>query len=404
MDCIKCVEVVPQQCSPSSRGDTCTAGETLTAGETVYQCEQQDSQTPFHTAGKEETCRLLLLPKELRLEIWKYVLIDPSRPTRTLCISRRLRGVSTSAKRFGNSLYKQTDHPEIDFSFHDESNALLNASLLQTNHLIYAEALPLLYQSVAFWPLELDGILTLFLECLSAFAKSQIRYVRLNMRTVLDSTPSSFFYWALTCAQVAKLGDTLRHVEVGAHYSLLEKECPQLTKRAILYPLLKIKAPKLASGVVYDLGLQHLLAEAAKDLEAKIPLRRASTSADAAERARRADTQRTTYDESAKKRQRLSELAVRHKPPVDQPFSPTDEVQIAHDLRGLPGIEEFEKELLEWDMVTEASGSPSATPRARSFVDEDVWVDSASTIVDSDKDSSDKDMDDWELVDKPVLL
>jgi hypothetical protein len=402
MNCLERIEAVPQQPSPSSYSDA--AGETLEARQTVDQYEPDGMHTSVHTADRVERSRLLLLPKELRLEIWKHVLVDPLRPKRTLCIKRRLRGCSTSGKRFSNSLYKQPNRPEIDFSFHDCPNPPLNADVLRTNHLVYAEALPILYQSVTFWPLELDGIFALFLERLSAFATSQIRYVRLNIRTVLESTPRSFFYWALTCAQVAKLSDSLRHVEVGAHYFLLEKDCPQLTKRAILYPLLKIKAPKLASGVVYDSGLQHLLIEAAEDLGAKIAVRRASTAADAAERARRSSTQGTTCDESARKRQKLSELALRRKPSYDE-FSPfTDEARIAHALRELPGIKQFEKELLEWDMVSEADASPCTTPCHSSFVNEETWADTASTVVDNGNDWNDKEDEDWEVVDKPASL
>jgi hypothetical protein len=402
MTCLERIEAVPQQSSLSSYSDA--AGETLEAWEAVDQYEQQDLHTSVHTAGRVERSRLLLLPKELRLEIWKHVLVDPARPKRTLCIKRRFQGLSTSGKRFSNSLYKQPNRPEIDFSFHDRPNPPLNADVLRTNHLVYAEALPILYQSITFWPLELDGIFALFLERLSAFAKSHIRYIRLDICTALESTPGSFFYWALTCAQVAKLSESLRHVEVGAHYSLLEKDCPQLTKRALLYPLLKIKTPKLASGAVYDSGLQHLLVEAAEDLGAKIAVRRASTAADAAERARRSCTQRMTCDESARKKQKLSELALRRKPSYDESPPSTDEAQIAHALRELPGIKQFEKELLEWDMVSEASGSPCTTPRARSLVDEETWADTASTIVAKGNDSNDKEDEDWEHIDKPVSL
>ena len=64
--------------------------------------------------------RLLMLPKELRLEIWAYVLTDRSREKPVLHISRVLEGVSTSGKRFGNSLYKHNKCPEIRTEFQEQ--------------------------------------------------------------------------------------------------------------------------------------------------------------------------------------------------------------------------------------------------------------------------------------------
>lgn len=62
--------------------------------------------------------RLLMLPKELRLEIWAYVLTDPSVGKPFLYINRSLEDVTTSGKRFANSLYKHNKSPEIRTEFY----------------------------------------------------------------------------------------------------------------------------------------------------------------------------------------------------------------------------------------------------------------------------------------------
>jgi hypothetical protein len=135
---------------------------------------------------------LLLLPKELRLEIWKDVLTNQSGERPVLLITRRLEDANTSGKRFRNSLYKHTRCPEIQTYFRGGLDFFIGASLLRTNHLVYAEALPILYHSITFCPSDLQGIFPLFIENLSDFARSHMRYIRLDISRVYGHTLCTF--------------------------------------------------------------------------------------------------------------------------------------------------------------------------------------------------------------------
>jgi hypothetical protein len=253
--------------------------------------------------------------------------------------------------------------------------------------MIYAEALPLLYHSITFCPWDLQGIFPLFLGNLSTFAKSQIRYVRLDISTIIHGSATSYFYWALTCAQVAMLKDSLRQVEV-----IGEWDHARLNRRAVLYPLLKIQAPKKLVGGC-DVTFQAILSETAEEFEAKTKIRKATTAADI-EATKLANLDRFNNDRPIKKR-KLEGLALRPHILDDVRYPGSDERDIARDLAALPGIEQFEKELQEWDMVSVASasyGSPSEE-------DEDEWTDTDSTMICKDNASSHKAIDDWELVD-----
>ncbi|KAF1911294.1 hypothetical protein BDU57DRAFT_461618 [Ampelomyces quisqualis] len=321
-----------------------------------------------------QTSVLLSLPKELRLQIWRHVIVPIPCERPVLRIGRQDDCSNMSNKRFANSLYKHVRLPQIWPFFHKDSGIQFNASLLQTNRLIYAEALPLLYHSVTFCPWDLQGIFPLFLENLSAFAKSHIRYVRLDLGTIYSSA-TSYFYWSLTCAQVATLKDSLRQVEVTGEWAH-----SRLNKHALLYPLLKIQAPKkLVDGC--DIAFQTVLGETAEELKAKTKIRKATTAADSM--ARKLTNLHQFDNDHPVKKSKLEGLAVGLHIVDDVRFPDSDERYIAHDLAALPGIEQFEKELLEWDMVD----------------DEDEWNDTASTMICKDTISSHQDFVDWELVD-----
>jgi hypothetical protein len=160
---------------------------------------------PYHHAGKadkhchvhvsandnssidEETSPLLLLPREIRLKIWQYILIKSSRERLVLRIMRRFEGLHTSSKRFSNLLYKHVSDAEIKMYFEDRSTFSISINLLQTTHYVYDEAIPGLYQSIVFRPWNLQGIFPLFLKPLSTPARSPIRYVRLDTSTGCDT-------------------------------------------------------------------------------------------------------------------------------------------------------------------------------------------------------------------------
>ena len=190
---------------------------------------------------KFQPCRLLLLPKKVRHKIWKYALTTSS----TELVLRIEQG------RQGNNLdappvYKR-DHvpskqyvrfpPFVKTTLETRSNRPINVGILQTNRLIYEEALPMLYRSVTFAPTGMFGD---FLNTLSMFAKSHIRKVRLQIES-LASSESQEFSWTIICAQTATL-PRLKEVQLERNPTM-----PALCSRdleKVLRPLLKIKAPK----------------------------------------------------------------------------------------------------------------------------------------------------------------
>jgi hypothetical protein len=308
--------------------------------------------------------RLMALPKELRLEIWSHVLTDVSKGRRVLCILREIDDPDgTAGKRYPNSTYKDSDSPGFSTCFEHRSASHVGVSLLRTNRLVYLEALPILYHSTTFALWDPDGSFPLFLERLSPFAKSHIRYVGMGSHRVPWSS-ARFFYWALACAQVAKLNGSLRLVEVGG--DLLHLEDGSFQKRAIVYPLLKIKAPKkLLNGC--DVKFQHALAEAAADLDARTDERKALTAADFADGTRLANLERFDYDHPIK-RPRLENLPHREKGYECTPTSSIDERELAHDMAIIPGIEKCKSELYQWDMVSNTIAAPNLNSQTTSII------------------------------------
>ncbi|KAH5612433.1 hypothetical protein HBI45_054800 [Parastagonospora nodorum] len=292
--------------------------------------------------------RLLMLPKELRLEIWAYVLTDSSREKPVLHISRSFAGVSISGKRFGNSLYKHSKRPEIETRFHEQPKLSVGANLLRTNHLVYGEALPILYHSVIFSPRDLQGIFPLFIEKLSSFAKSHMRFIRLPVSRH-HGRSSIYFYWALTCAQVAKLSGSLHLVELEGEDTIFTDT--GFRRCAIINPLLKIKAPIKLLGR-RDAEFQKVLANAAGEKEARAGVREARTITIVA------GPEQMSEDRS-RKRPYLQELPFRE--PQEGTSSRTaDEQEAAHNLGALLGIEQSESDdLLEWDMLSMTSARSS---------------------------------------------
>lgn len=317
--------------------------------------------------GKWNTCHLLSLPKELRLEIWKYVLSDPSVPDLVVRIRRQP----------SSPCYKLTRAPDprIRTSLRPPRNCPINLNLLLVNRFIYEEALPILYGSVKFAPSDLEGIFPVFLDSLSPSALPLIRHIKLSIPDSLSDSylfgdiSKPLFHWAITCAQVAKLNDTLRTVEVEG--DMWAFEGPR-NRRALLYPLCKIKAAKKWSVPNEDAQFQRLLAEADEELKAKAKLREERTKAEAEERARRAERELSNPRSIAQFEKELTENAW---------SADTCE----GTLEGDPEFEaEAESETEDWDMVSLRSGT--STPQARpvsamSDANDEIWMDTASTIV-----------------------
>jgi hypothetical protein len=336
-----------------------------------------------------KSSRLLSLPEKLRLRIWKLVLTNDAAPGSLVLRIKRDDLKYPAGKRFANSLYKHPISREIETSFENRPSSPIGVTLLRANHLIYAEALPILYRAVSFCPFHLEGIFPLFLENLSAFAKANIRYITLNVTT--DRLPTrGMFYWALTCAQIARLNheQTLRNVSLVIKGNLTHNEA--YFKRAVLAPLLKIKAPKLCHGSD-DAKLQILLVEAAVEREERAVLRQTAMEADPLEQVKPDYVSYPVHHGPPQKKQRL---AIRGKQPKAIYSSVIDEGEIVRELAEVPGTEHPEDDL-EWDFINtreESASASSTTTETASYV--------YSSHSESDEEESDA--DEWELVDKPL--
>ncbi|RAR16544.1 hypothetical protein DDE83_000109 [Stemphylium lycopersici] len=212
---------------------------------------------------------LISLPKELRLEIWTHVLTDPSVDKPVLRILRQHPSAFSSSTRFHNSLYSEDRrrHLQVVTEFDTCQSHHIDTSLLRTNRFIYEEAMPILYRSVTFHPVDLEGIFPLFLHKLSPFGRSLISHAKLTIPSAIDSSICSF-HWALTCAQIAGL-EGLRTLSIEH----LPRHWTNHLKRSVLRPLLKVKAAK-----TFDPGetveAKKLLEEATVEMGAKALLRR----------------------------------------------------------------------------------------------------------------------------------
>lgn len=222
-------------------------------------------------------CHILSLPKELRLEIWTYVLTDPSVPDLAAEITRQPLSPSKSSLRF--------PHPHIQVTLNPSRNAPINLALLRANRLIYEECLPMLYTSVRFAPLDLEGLFPLFLDTLPAYNRSLIRHARLRIPSAiydidLFGDPSTYlFHWAVTCAQVAKV-ENLRDVEIDG----FEEHESRSVARGILNPLAKMKAAKIFRGINRERAKVGLLGAEADLLYQALRRVQAQSDGDGAER------------------------------------------------------------------------------------------------------------------------
>jgi hypothetical protein len=303
--------------------------------------------------AKPNESRLLSLPKELRLEIWQHVLLYPHDPHELRHVLRITRepstGYQSSAKRLSNTLYKYPKVPEIKPFFEYPPISPIGVSLLRTNHLIYTEALPILYHSVSFCPYRTDGTFALFLEQLSDLAKANIRYVRLYVTCGWISACEAF-RWAVTCAHVAGL-QGLREVEVILHGTIMGDEA--FYKRAVLAPLLQIGARKVCRGYNGE-RFERLMAEAAAERDTNADLRAAAIEAGLEERMELADPTFPTGGEPPVKKQKLQRLSIRGK--LEKPIYPPaiDEREIVRELAEIPGFEHPEDPVIEpreWDYI-----------------------------------------------------
>lgn len=297
---------------------------------------------------------LLSLPKELRLEIWKWTLTDPSVPGLVVNIGR---------EEMKLSQYMVTGKilPRVLTWLKPRRNCTINTTLLRTNRFIYEEALPLLYESVRFAPTDHQGMFPLFLDSISPFARSLIRHIKLHVPTKIYDVSHfgdpaiPLFHWAVTCAQVAKLGRQLRDVEVEGLWMDTALSTAR-TKRLVLYPLCKIKTRKIF-GTNNDSEAKMSVAQAEVELEAKIALRRVQAEARNVADTTAISSQQIGHDDAT----RLKEL-IDH----EEASSVDDENLIG-----------------EWDLISYRSCASTPNGRPSSCISKyssDSWSNAASMI------------------------
>ncbi|KAF3037825.1 hypothetical protein E8E12_007520 [Didymella heteroderae] len=217
--------------------------------------------------------QLLHLPKELRLEIWRYTVTDPSTDGLVVHIDTDFVPVSALGchpnQRPGLSLRQHSRFQRtFKTSFSKPRKQPINVAVLRSSRLVYEEALPLLYHSITFCPS--DAAFAPFLMTLSDLAKSHIRHVRLaiDLPVIQAAGPS----WSVKCAQVARLpGLRVVEIESGALHQAYSFHAERIQEK-ILWPLLKIKAPKRMTPAD-DNGFQEKLAKAAETFAAEKQLR-----------------------------------------------------------------------------------------------------------------------------------
>lgn len=253
--------------------------------------ELSSSHSSRHFRNKPPAFPLLSFPTHIRQQIYSYVLTDPS-TTRTLVHISRAPRIPPS--------YKVTRPlpPKLLYHLDPIPREPFTTALLLVSRELYHDVLPVLYAHKTFFPRDLEGLLPLFLNNLSPFARQSIRRIRLSSEPTeprasifCEDRTKPTIHWAITCAQVATLNSTLHGVEVSGHSFLSE-----VLNRPLLYPLCKIKVKKTLVDRSYaspeqkaeaDKRFEELLWEASERLKAAAKQREESTQAEAIDRARR---------------------------------------------------------------------------------------------------------------------
>ncbi|KAF2802294.1 uncharacterized protein BDZ99DRAFT_551623 [Mytilinidion resinicola] len=250
------------------------------------QYDEADIANERSSQGRASTS-FLSLPPSIRIRIYSYVLTDADSKSTLVGIKRQLQ----------LPCYKLTRplDPTLTYSLAPQPKSSFTTSILRTNKQIYAEALAILYFDKIFCLHDVEGLLLLFLEQLSERSRSCIRTIRLPAvpleSAALNKRKARAFHWAITCAQIAKLNDTLQALEISGQEILDPGASKQL-----LHPLCKVKATKRlvhSDGVSpeaakdEDLLFNDMLQDAAAFLKSNAKVREERTKAEAKERADR---------------------------------------------------------------------------------------------------------------------
>ena len=292
-----------------------------------------------------KTSRLLSLPKELRLEIWKYTVTDPSMDTLVLRIRQGLVPCShderPASKRKCNSLLQETRfHSVVKTTFEKPRNSPISVAVLRSNKFVYHEALPFLYHSVTFDP---SSMLHEFLAPLSDFAKQHIRAVRLSIDYYFP-TPNHFG-WAVLCAQVASL-PCLQRVEIKSEH--VHRPQNVRIRERLLRPLLKIKARKMLVPESNDDAFQTVLSKVKEETDTEKAARRERVEAQSAETIERKHGNGDGEPATIKVQNAKHPCLIPES--LEQP--------IVNNLLAEWESEQAAKDADEWDMVSVRSFSP----------------------------------------------
>ena len=379
--------------------------------------ELSSSYSSRHSRNRPPAFPLLSFPIHIRQQIYSYALTDPS-TTRTLVHISRAPRIPPSYK------VARPLPPKLLYHLDPIPREPFATALLLVSRELYHDALPVLYAHKTFFPRDLEGLLPLFLNNLSPFARQSIRRIRLSSEPTesrasifCDDRTKPTIHWAITCAQVATLNSTLRGVEVSGHSFLSE-----VLNRPLLYPLCKIKAKKTLVDRGYasseqkaeaDKRFEELLWEASERLKAAAKQREESTQAEAVDRARRREMElarvrniivhQEDYEKQfradgddlcciSKRKQSIdrdltnikglkqfeAELeAHREKGRIETEMKEEDEYEIVDLPPNPPKYEDVVSE--EWDVVSTMSGSTS--PLRRCSTRDGEWQDTASTLA-----------------------
>ena len=328
---------------------------------------------------------LLSLPKELRLEIWKWTLTDPSVPELVVNIGR-IKKEACEYKAIGTAI------PKVLTWLQPGRNAPIGLALLRTNRSIYEEALPLLYRSVRFTPADHQGIFPLFLDSLSPYARSLIRHVKLHVpRQIYDvdifGDPGvPLFHWAVTCAQVAKLDGQLKDVEIEGLWTDTGALIGR-TKYSVLNPLCKIKTKKI-SHASNDGEAERLLAEVEAETKAR-KSRAAAEARTAAEvvldRFRPEEEGSPSGIEPQSKHVSTPDRNQHQGATARRPHPLPLEASILESALNVSTVVD-ETLMDEWDMISYKSGVSTPRDRPPSYVSRrssNSWSDAASIIAEA---------------------
>lgn len=237
--------------------------------------EPQDSEDTLQTESMPSLFQstLLSLPKDIRLKIYAYaVQLSPSDDPLIVTVTQTQEDPIYKDQRpparklaFTNP-YQWAKFGRINFLEHipqRETSPWNPTCLLLACRDLYTEALPLLYENFVFHPTISAGLIPLFLEGLSPFARSQIHSIHLQVPSRISNTPDeslysdhpdlplqpkpkarAFFNWKMMCAQIANFEasyPTLQLVTIGGDWETLR--APE-NRASLVLPLVKIKAAK----------------------------------------------------------------------------------------------------------------------------------------------------------------